>query len=238
MKAAELPSEKSIRLVTTYFVKGVSPKNWIVKPAIRNPSVSGNAVALIIDGKKTSVIFSPITLEAWTVDNECLEIVRAKEIELDKEKVADTITRMWEKCQLLHTTQGKSFPVAASILKEWGYKVPTDIQRDDGEERKSHGGKETDMDRLKPVNEKTRRGQVAALFKDGQTVSIHEACSAVDMNRSGLLSHLHGIHKYHGIGYELVGDCARLTIPDGFDIFQGFDDENIAKEEDDEWLLT
>ena len=77
----------------------------------------------------------------------------------------------------------------------------------------------------------SKRGEVAAFFMQDEPQSLHEAMARLGLTRSGVLSHLFTLNKGHGVGYELVSDCARLVVPDGFDLFAWVEPERPARAE-------
>ncbi len=68
----------------------------------------------------------------------------------------------------------------------------------------------------KPVKKNSKRGAVLAKFTLKTAKTAEKAASEIGTNRSNILSHLHDLHKYHGIGYELDGDGpVSIHLPKG-----------------------
>lgn len=206
-----------VRFVRLYYCAGGSPNFWKHKYEVTNPPTSGFCHAVVIVGEKRSTILCPFTLESFQVNNRCGEIAECKLVDYSPEKISTLITRTWEQCVKLQWQ--RDYGVAALALAGLGQPVPKFIPTmvKEGEDRKS--GKDVDEKALRPVNPESRRGKVAQFFAGPELQSVHEAMVRLDLTRSGVLSHLFCLNRDHGIGYELVRDCARLMIPEGFDLF-------------------
>jgi hypothetical protein len=110
--------------------------------------------------------------------------------------------------------------LAAMALSRLGAPVPTHrVERagaepDDGPPRPS-GGKPAAAMLLKRVPPDGKRGRFLAWFMEQEGRSVREAMAEFGMTRSNALSYWFALNKDHGIGYELVGDAVRVTLPDG-----------------------
>lgn len=210
-----------IEMRRVYYVRGGAPKYWPLRYEVSDPPTSGFSRALVIRGEKRSTLFCPYTLFAYQVSNKCGEL-QGELCELDPAKMGDVITRSWEMCVRLGFQ--RDFGVAAMVLTELGQPVPkflpppVDVHRGD-DEGKGRGGKPVAEDALKPCNPSSKRADVARFFMTDEPQSLHEAMAKLGLTRSGVLSHLFTLNKDHGVGYELVRDCARLIVPEGFDLF-------------------
>lgn len=207
-----------VRFVKLYYCAGGSPRFWKFKYEIQSPPCSGFCHAIVLLGEKRSTILCPYTLESFQVNNKCGELAQAKLVDYPVEKIGALITKSWEQCVKLQFQ--RDYSIAALALAALGQPVPKFAPvaaADSGDGRR--GGKETVEAELKPVNPNSRRGQVATFFATGELQSVHEAMARLDLTRSGVLSHLFCLNRDHGVGYELVRDCARLLIPEGFDLF-------------------
>lgn len=205
-----------VRFVKLYYCAGGSPKFWKFRYEVSDPPCNGFSHALVILGEKRSTILCPYTLHSYQVNNYCGEIAQAKLVDYPVEKIGQLVTEAWEQCVKLQFQ--RDFQVAALALAALGLPVPkfVPVQRDEDAKK---GGKEIERSNLKPVNPDSRRGQVARFFSQGELQSVHEAMARLELTRSGVLSHLFCLNRDHGVGYELVRDCARLIIPEGFDLF-------------------
>jgi len=68
----------------------------------------------------------------------------------------------------------------------------------------------------KPLKKDSKRGAVLAQFLGKKTITAEGAAKSLKTNRSNVLSHLHDLNKYNGIGYELDGDGpVSVTLPKG-----------------------
>ncbi len=67
----------------------------------------------------------------------------------------------------------------------------------------------------RPVNKTGKRGKVLAKFFGAKSRTPDKAAAELKTTRSNVLSHLHDLHKYHGIGYELNGGAVTILMPKG-----------------------
>lgn len=221
----------AVRFARIYFVRGGAPNYWKHKYEITDPPTSGHGHAVIIPGDKRSTIFCPFTLEAYPVNNRCGELASAIDVEYEPERLAGFIVRAWEEAIKLGFQ--RDFGVAALVLTELGQPVPKflppPVDPDKQDERKSRGGKPVNEEALRPCKPGSKRGEVAAFFMQEEPQSLHEAMARLGLSRSGVLSHLFTLNKDHGVGYDLVNDCARLVVPEGFDLFAWVEPERPAR---------
>lgn len=222
----------AIRFARCYFVRGGAPNYWKHKYEITDPPTSGYGHVAIIPGEKRSTILCPFTLEAYQVSNKSGELHSAVDVEVTPERLAHFINQAWEQCVNLGFQ--RDFGVAAMVLTELGQPVPKFIppppDPTKGEESK-RGGKPIVEEHLRPCRPTSKRGEVAAFFMQDDPQSLHEAMARLGLTRSGVLSHLFTLNRDHGVGYELVSDCARLLVPEGFDLFAYVEPEKPAKAE-------
>lgn len=214
----QLPA--NIVFAKVYFVRGGAPNFWRRRFEITDPPTSGYAGCVVIKGEKRSTILCPHSLEAFQVSNQCGEIQTATRMEVEPEKIAFYINKAWETSAKLGFQ--KDYGVAAMVLTEMGFPVPKflppppDPSKSEDSKR---GGKPIVHEALKPCRPTSKRGEVAAFFMQEDPQSLHEAMARLGLTRSGVLSHLFTLNRDHGVGYELVSDCARLLVPEGFDLF-------------------
>jgi hypothetical protein len=218
--------QPELRLVRTYFVRGAVPKNWQFKPSIRKPPTCGFGLVVLLKNKKSYTVFSPFTIEAYVVPENCGEVQWAQDlidlVDVDYGTIAEATLRNWERFSRLGIQ--RDFGVAATVLKILGTEPP--VEQTPGAAKaaaarkagKSGGGKPV-ADKTTPLKKGTKRAKVAEFFVE--SAMIQQVMQELDLTRSGVLSHLHCINKYNGFGYELTGDSARLVIPDGARLFEG-----------------
>ena len=228
-----------------YFVRGTVPKHSRHKNAISDPPHAGWGHAFVIPGEKRSTIFCPYSFQAYTVPNDCMETHSFSEprdpFRLEWwEKHFPTKWAMMQKWGFQ-----RDYDTCALVLKKLGLPVPADVMTGGGEDTRKKGGKATGSKLLKPVKADGKRGKFLQWFLDGDgSRSVREAMAEFGMTRSNALSYLYMLQKDHGIGYELVGDMATVTLPDGCtDPFNEEQPEPAPKEEeaaveddDDSWL--
>lgn len=222
----------NIVFARVYFVRGGAPNFWRRRFEVTDPPTSGFHGVVVIKGEKRSTILCPHSLEAFQVSNQCGELQTAEKMEVAPEKIAGCINKAWETCVKLGFQ--KDYGVAAMVLTEMGFPVPKflppppDPSKGDDHER---GGKPIVEEALRPCRPGSKRGEVAAFFMQDEPQSLLEAMARLGLTRSGVLSHLFTLNRDHGVGYELVSDCARLLVPDGFDLFAYVEPERPAKAE-------
>lgn len=222
----------TVRLARVYFVRGEMPSSQRTRYEVKDPPTTGWGHVVIIPGEKRSTMLSPFSLEAWQVSNSCDELKSAQYVDIAPERLAFFINNAWEECVKLGFQ--RDFGVAAMVLTELGQPVPKFIPPPVDEskrEESKRGGKPVDEGNLRPCKPTSKRGEVAAFFMQDEPQSLHEAMARLGLTRSGVLSHLFTLNKDHGVGYELVSDCARLLVPDGFDLFAYVEPERAAKAE-------
>lgn len=212
-----------MRYVRTYFTRGaVVDRHKVRIPfAIKDPPVAGSSHAFILGEGKKLVLFHPFTLQAYGVTEDAEELAIAEDVDYDPKIMADMITAKWKDYKTLDMQ--RDYGTAAAVLLELGAEVPEDTpmtENTKGKAVKKAGGKPLEEDRLKPLKPKGKRFEVAAFFM--KPASILAGMAKLNMTRSGLLSHLYCIWRDHGVGYEVMGDTARLLLPDDIsDLFLG-----------------
>lgn len=221
-----------IRFARIYFVRGDMPSHTRTRYEVKDPPCSGYGHVAIIPGDKRSTLLSPFSLQAWQVSNTCDEMRSAEYVDCTPEKLASFIYKAWEECVKLGFQ--RDFGVAAMVLTELGQPVPKYLPPPVDEskrEESKRGGKPVNEEALRPCKPTSKRGEVAAFFMQDEPQSLHEAMARLGLTRSGVLSHLFTLNKDHGVGYELVSDCARLVVPEGFDLFAWVEPERPARAE-------
>ncbi|UYD21628.1 transcription factor [Pseudomonas phage phiH1] len=221
-----------IRFARIYFVRGDMPSHTRTRYEVKDPPCSGYGHVAIIQGDKRSTLLSPFSLQAWQVSNTCDEMRSAEYVDCTPEKLASFIYKAWEECVKLGFQ--RDFGVAAMVLTELGQPVPKYLPPPVDEskrEESKRGGKPVNEEALRPCKPTSKRGEVAAFFMQDEPQSLHEAMARLGLTRSGVLSHLFTLNKDHGVGYELVSDCARLVVPEGFDLFAWVEPERPARAE-------
>ncbi|QDP53508.1 MAG: hypothetical protein GOVbin4933_54 [Prokaryotic dsDNA virus sp.] len=171
---------------------------------------------------KRVTVFCPYTMSAYQIRFSAREVAQQRAYPLTPElidKLEAIINRNWK----MYAGFGfqKAYDVAALVLTRLGKPVPNYMRPADENLEytetsvPNRRGKPVAEKLLRPVNASSKRGQVCAFFLEDRTGSIREAMAKFDMTRSGVLTHLHGLHKDHGLGYVLQGDMATLMLPEG-----------------------
>jgi hypothetical protein len=185
--------------------------------AVRDAQFNGFGSAVIIDygydnGRR--VILDTTSLQSWDVPQDCAEVKFAKPKGYPPKKLADHIAQRYVE----HAQRGDrcDYETTAVVLKHMGRPVPevVVVTPEEGEVHGRTGGKRPEPRLLTRVVRDSRRGQVAEFFAAGPK-AIMQAQLDLNMSRSGVLSHLHGLWQYHGIGYQTDGDRAWLVLPPG-----------------------
>lgn len=201
-----------------YWMIGETPKGAVHRSTVDGPHLGWGHCFVIDKGGKLVTLFCPYSFEAHQVPRISAEYVSLKapfngEFRLDWHKA--NLLAKWKEAS--DNAWQRSFDVAAMVMKALGMEVPM-LAVAAGVEAKPTGGKEADvLGLLKPVKRSGRRGQVLAFFMAGEAGarSIHEATAEFSITRSNLLSQLYLLQKDHGIGYEVRGDVAIVTLPAG-----------------------
>ncbi len=171
---------------------------------------------------KRVTIFCPYTISSYQVRFTAREVANQRAYRLTPDlidRLEAIINRNWK----MYAGFGfqRAYDVAALVLTRLGkpvpnYMRPTDENLEYTETSvPNRHGKPVAETLLRPVKSTSKRGQVCAFFLEDGTGSIREAMAKFDMSRSGVLTHLHGLHKDHGLGYVLQGDMATLMLPEG-----------------------
>lgn len=195
---------------------------------VRDPPTSGWSRCFVIQpdesGRKAKrlTVFCPYTLFAYTVTPKAREVAGLQPMDLTDKLVAKLtaiITKNWEAFSRYGLQ--RDYDVAALVLTRLGKPVPTYVSAKaealeyDEDFVPNRHGKAVGEKLFKPVLRSTRRGEVLAFFMEDGQKSIREAMAKFDMSRSGVLTHLHGLNKEHGLGYVLTGDVASIMLPPG-----------------------
>jgi len=173
---------------------------------------------------KRVTVFCPYTMSSYQVSVKAREVANQRAYPLTPDligRLETIINRNW-KANASYGFQ-KSYDVAALVLQRLGCAVPNymtpaleNLEFTEDVVPNRHG-KPVGEKLLRPVSRDSKRGIVAAFFLEQDTGSIREAMAKFDMSRSGILTHLHGLHKDHGLGYVLQGDVATIMLPPGCD---------------------
>ncbi len=207
-----------VHFQSVYFLKGVVPKQlraYWSHYSIGDPPVAGNSHAFIVDGGdgKRDTLLCPYTLSAYTIDKDAGEVCHDDPMELTEDRLyrlVCLIQRKWR--EYVRMGFQRDYGVAALVLKRLGAAIPEESLRDvESTEDERVKGKPVGDRLIKPVTKKSRRGQIATFFLENS--NVFEAMATFGMTRSAVLTHLHGLHEQHGLGYTLRGDSAELLLP-------------------------
>jgi hypothetical protein len=163
---------------------------------------------------KMVTLFCPYTFEGFQVTRNSFEYnsIKRPRFDFDWDWHARNFDYKW--AQAVRLSWRRDFDNAVGIMRMMDLPIPTNTLPE-GMEAKKSGGKEADvLGLLKPVKRKSRKGQILAFFWP-HTRSIREAMAEFGITRSNILSQLYLLTKDHGIGYELKGDQAIITMPSG-----------------------
>jgi len=182
--------------------------------------VNGQSLAFIIEPTGNSdrlTVFDPFNFTSYSVKRDAGELKDYEPIIMNETRRLQLVKQVTDKWALRCKLNLKSdFDTAGLVLKRLNGEIP-EIRPKRIEERvkengeKKRGGKEAAKKILKPLPTKGKRFDVLEHFKAGK--SIREAMAEFGMSRSTVLTHLYRLNKDHGIGYDLVGEKATLTIP-------------------------
>lgn len=232
----------NIEWLHVYWRRGPAPRGALTRYDVKDPPTCGWQHAVLIRGEKRCTLFCPYSFVAYSVRADCAEIELAREPErFDREWFVDHMRRKWNECQRYGWQ--RDYDTAALVFKKMGETVPEQIMKGGEEDTRSRGGKEVGSKLLKPVKLSGKRGKFLKWFMDGGcSRSVRETMAEFSMTRSNALSYLYMLQKDHGIGYDLVGDVASISLPDGCS--WPFDEPNpkqsqpeiAAEDDDDAWL--
>lgn len=202
-----------------YFYVGPQPSKERRVQGTETPPWGGWGHALVIDkGTKLVTILTPHQLESFQVVRHCIEIegMLPAKTPCDIDKLEKYLNAAWQQAGKFGWQ--RDFDTTALVLQALGRPVPTRIIPVGAEPEKPRGGSQADdvLGLIKPVKRKGRRGEVLAFFL-AEPKSIREAMATFGVSRSNLLSQLWLLNKEHGIGYEIVGETATVTLPAGCD---------------------
>lgn len=231
-----------------YWVVGAGIKNDTYIHSVKSPPCAGWRGAYVIMGEKFSTIFCPFSFTTYQVTTDCHEITKARDPDSFNEKWAvENLKRTWKE----HQTRGwqSDYDTAARVLTLLGADVPAQVRKGGDKDTRKKGGKPVAKTLLSPINPDSKRGKLLAWFvANGNKASVRSAMIKFDATRSAVLSNLRALNVDHGIGYELIGDDAKVILPPGY-VLSGEDIEagdpikvegdqalKALDEEDDSWL--
>ncbi len=220
-----------------YWVRGAVPKYVLVRNSVKDPPCSGWQHAFVLMGEKRSTIFCPYSFNAYSVSNDSLEIQSMREpSRFNLEFVGNMMKDKW--AQFQGWGWQRDYDTCTLVLRKLELPIPAQIMTGGEEDTRKKGGKEVGSSLLKPVTASSKRGKFLQWFLDGEgSRSVREAMAEFSMTRSNALSYLYMLQKDHGIGYELVGDIATITLPGGCtDPFNEQQVEDEGDDDDDSWL--
>ena len=224
-----------------FWLCGDSPSSATLRNDVKDPPCNGWQHAFVVPGEKRSTIFCPYTLVAYQVSNHSLEIAGAVEpaAPFRHDWAVALILKNWSDRQRLGLPA--DLDTAALVLRKLGAEVPVIVLAKDGsEDTSSRGGKPVGPFLKKAVPESGKRGVFLKWFLVANGVrSVRETMAEFGMTRSNVLSYLYSLNKDHGLGYDLVGDAARIILPEG--CLTPFEEQDMGAlpeelDADDSWL--
>lgn len=242
-----------LEIFRVYWLKGNQPRSVLHRYEVKDPPLSGWSFVLLLRGEKRSTLLCPYTFENYQVSNKSGEMhsmtdhAQAPGVT----RVVEMLRKTWAECQGFGWQ--KDYDLVVKVFRMLGAEVPEQIMRGGEEDTRKRGGKEVKTALARPVKASSKRGKFLKWFMDGgNSRSVREAMAEFGMTRSNALSYLYMLQKDHGIGYELQGDTASLTFPEGCtDPFasqeeldkkapepepEAEDDAPLDDEDDDSWL--
>lgn len=207
----------NVDFVRIYWVRGGGmSRGKLARTVVNDPPSSGWQHAFILRGEKRSTIVCPFTLCSYHVSNTCGEISSCREASaFDVDKMADMLKDTWKRFQSYGWQ--RDYDTVALLMRKLGLSVPEQVIKGGDDDTRRRGGKETESQLKKPVKLAGKRGKFLLWFLEAEsyTRSVREAMAEFDMSRSNALSYLYMLQKDHGIGYNLVGDMATVSLPQG-----------------------
>lgn len=239
---------EGLEVMRVYWVRGGSPRSAIRRYEVKDPPNSGWAFVLVMRGDKRTTLLCPYTLENYQVSNKSGEMHSMVEHPQspDASRVIALLRKSWAECQGFGWQ--KDYDLVVKVFRMLGAEVPEQIMRGGEEDTRKRGGKEVGAALAKPVKAESKRGKFLKWFMEGgNSRSVREAMAEFGMSRSNALSYLFMLRKDHGIGYDLQGDTAILTFPEGctdpFATQEELDSKSEPEEvpldeddDDDSWL--
>lgn len=163
-------------------------------------------------------LFNPFGMKAHQVDSDSGEVLTAKVQTLTPTRARKLIRLIQDKWRA-HCRMGMAgdFDIAALVLSRMKAEIPLErpsvrIDASTGEERQN--GKDPGPSLTRALSEGTKRASVYDYFK-GEGKSMLQAMADLGLDRGVILTHLHGLHKFHSIGYSVVGDLVVTLLPEG-----------------------
>lgn len=235
-----------------YWVAGGGVKGSSYNHYVKQPPCSGEQGAFILmaDGAKNATIFCPVSFTSHYIPATCAEIVKAREPQnFSVDGAIKRLKRNWKG----HQTRGDQgdYNTAARVLVLLGSDIPSQVLKGGKKDNIKKGGRPVADSFLSPINPKSKRGKLLQWFLDNDSkASIRAAMIEFDATRSAVLSNLRALNVDHGVGYELIGDDAKIILPPatgkfaiaGEKLSEGDEDDDSwldgdVDEDDDEWLL-
>lgn len=206
---------EGLEVMRIYWTRG-PVKGGIYRNEVKDPPNAGWSSVLVLRGDKRITLLCPYSLESYQVSSKSAEVHSMSDSPQlpDAAKVVEILRRNWAMCQGFGWV--RDYDVAARVFKLLGAEVPEQIMRGGEEDTRRRGGKVVGTALTKPVKKDSKRGKFLEWFMAGKNArSVREAMIEFDMSRSNALSYLFMLRKDHGIGYDLQGDIAALTFPEG-----------------------
>lgn len=228
----------NVELVKIYYAGVAANKHLPQNYLIKEPACNGYGRALIIQGDKRTMVFDPFNFQGWDIANHAGELnvlVNGRQQPTERYELD---VKFWRKFLLdkwhyfAQLGMQKDWLRASTIMKALGADVPKVMPAEaiaameaEGEDvsgiiaqkpkKQRSAGKEMRAEGFKPLKRESKRGKVCEFFLRDVPQPIVECMSKYDMTRSNVLSHLSCANRDQGWGYELVGDCVKVVVPDG-----------------------
>jgi hypothetical protein len=207
-----------IQYQDAYFLDGPQPKHWAERFELKNVPLSGRTRVLVWwrgEDSRNATLLHPFTLYASPIGRGAGEIAGMAVHEMP----ADMGERIRSKFMALQAMGVQaSYDEAAKALTILGAQVPVNTAPETRQQRV--GGKPPAESMGKTLRIGSKRYRIAEFFDRDAAQPIREAMAELDMSRNSVLSALYMLNKDTGVGYEVVGDAARLVVPKGWEIYE------------------
>ena len=186
--------------------------------AVKDPPCSGFQHALLKSGPGGKMrVLCPVYLKVWTVPADCDELLTGYE----DEEQASTVRVLAGLAEPRLGLGGSSdsagvaeFLRAAGMDEEaslWEREARADARR----EEDAHSKDARVNASVSGVRPGSRKAEVLEFFVSrGGSGDLREAEKELGMSRNGVLTHLWGLRKKHGVTYVLESGSATVTLPD------------------------
>lgn len=209
------PIGRNLGWARVYWVNGPVPRGSRLRNDETNPPTSGWSSCFVMDPGPTAryaTLFCPFAFTSHRVSKEGLEWFSLQPVDFNRAFMELYLPEQWASATRFGFQ--RAFDQAASVMRALDVPVPT-TSSSAKNETEVRGGKEVGSKLKKPVKRKSRRGEVLAFYLEQESRSVREGVAEFGITRSNLLSQLYCLQKDHGVGYAIIGESVRITLPEG-----------------------